>query len=371
MLVVGVNSTCVLIGGSILTAGTFTYCCCQRMRDKYLLRRVHRRLLRRALELQDGELLSIASCGLPSKPLMSRGTEGDASPSPMLVATMEYLFSRRTKSMQSKEFESFSRSGPESLTPIDCCAAGALACLWPGVSANKRHVIIYISGSGYSTGSIETSRAFAGQLSKLMQCPVIIPRLLGTSNVADEIQNVTQCLQWLSSKVVDRSISIVADSFGCEIAIGTVAKNESLKANKRVGCNSLILISPILLSYTASSARLREANNDRDPMFPGYASVYINFKKRLSGVHSMLPQTTPPVLFISSESEFFATSIRKTYLNARRVSIPCEHVITPHTPHCLPLYCNVFPEGRDSLNKITSFVESHLSVKVPSRSVCE
>eukprot|EP01060_Flectonema_neradi_P018089 TRINITY_DN24902_c0_g1_i1.p1 TRINITY_DN24902_c0_g1~~TRINITY_DN24902_c0_g1_i1.p1 ORF type:complete len:395 (+),score=54.39 TRINITY_DN24902_c0_g1_i1:44-1186(+) len=361
-----------LVGSSILSGGFILFCCCRRRRDAYKMRLLHRKLMKRAMQLQDSDSLAAAANGLASKPLVSRGTEGDALPSGMLVAVMEYLFSRRSKPMQDEELQAFTQPGPENLIAIDSCAAGSYCCLWPGVSAAKRHVVLYIPGTSYSGGTIQTSKAFAGQLSKLFQCPVILPKPLGINNLSDEVQNITQCLQWLSSKVKDRHITIIADSFGCEVAVGAVSKNESLGESKKVNCNAVVLISPIMLAYNVSAVRLRDSKSERDPMFPGYTSSYVEFVKRLTNNHSnrdrsVLPRQSPPVLFVSSESELFATNVRKLYLDARRADIPSEHIVVPNTPHSLPLYCNVLPEARDVLSRIITFVEAQVtSDKAPS-----
>ena len=226
-------------------------------------------------------------------------------------------------------------------------------------------VIYYIHGGGFVAGSAEGRRGITAWLVRHSGCDVfsINYRLAPEDPFPFGAQDCLKGYEMLLSRYSADHICFMGDSAGANLVLSTVMQAQD-KGLPLPAC--VVPISPVvqfereLLSYTA--------NADTDCMIAGnilqeFRDLYLQREENWSHPYATVLNADlhqfPPTYLVASEIECLrddAVAFHQALLQAGRNS----HLeMYPDLIHAFPIL-TMFPESKQALRKIVSFIETHL-----------
>jgi acetyl esterase/lipase len=234
--------------------------------------------------------------------------------------------------------------------------------VWPRDGEKTCHVIYYLHGGGYVSGSAKGCRPITATLAQQLQARSfaleyrLAPEFLFPAALDDAVAGY----RWLISTGIEpRVISIVGDSAGGGLALALVMKLRDLGDPLP---SSLVALSP--WTDMAGTGESTMANSKRDPFFcpedvERYADLYLGTQSRQTPFASPLYgdfSGLPPLLIQAGESEMLLDDARKVHAKAIAAGVSSELRIFKGVPHVWHLMTPFVPEARIALRDVAEFI---------------
>jgi len=226
--------------------------------------------------------------------------------------------------------------------------------------------LVYFHGGGYIACSPLTHRPITVALTRLLRTRTFVPeyRLAPEHRFPAAVEDALRAYRGLLARQVDpREIVMAGDSAGGGLLLGTLVAlrdaGEPLPA-------AAACFSPWTdLAATSSSL---DYNDRRDTMFYGEsirraALVYLgNASPRdplASPVYADLTGL-PPIVVHASRSEVLLDDSIRLASRARECGVEVELEVWNGLPHAWQMLVGLVPEAEQSLQRVASFLDSHL-----------
>ena len=237
--------------------------------------------------------------------------------------------------------------------------------VWPRSGADPSHVIFYLHGGGYISGSAKAYRPITATLARELKARVfgVDYRLAPEHRFPAALDDAVAGYHWLLSTGIDpRRLSIAGDSAGGGLALALVMKLRDLGEQLP---SSIVCLSP--WTDMAGTGESITKNAKRDPFFcmedvERYANLYLGTQSRQTPLASPLYgdfEGLPPLLIHVGESEMLLDDARKVHAKAIAAGGSSELRIFHSVPHVWQLMTPFVPEARVSLREIAGFITRH------------
>ena len=266
---------------------------------------------------------------------------------------------RRALEVQSRLF-----FHPPRGTKFDAITLNGIPCQEVTSAADiEGRVLLYIHGGGFVFGSPITHGAMAAQLAKRICARAVLPQYRLAPEAAfpaapDDIRAAWDGL--LESGVDAGNIVVGGDSAGGALAFGLVA---SLCAEEAPLPGAVFGFSPLTdLTYSGDSFR---DNAEVDAVLPSESADKLS-EMFLRGAPADTPSVSPlfgqfkgapPAWITVGDTEILLDDARR--LAARLQSQGCDAtlVVEHDLPHVWPIFHNVLPEGRRTLDALAQWIK--------------
>ena len=223
-------------------------------------------------------------------------------------------------------------------------------------------VLFYIHGGGFVFGSPTTHRAMAAQLAKRIGARAVLPqyRLAPESAFPAAPDDIRAAWDGLcESGVAAENIVVGGDSAGGALAFGLVAGLCALGAPLP---GAVFGFSPLAdLTYSGDSFR---SNAKADAVLPAESADKLSdmfVRGAPADTPSVSPlfgrfEGAPPAWITVGDTEILLDDARR--LAARLVSQGCDAtlVVEHDLPHVWPIFHNILPEGRHTLDALAQWI---------------
>ena len=224
------------------------------------------------------------------------------------------------------------------------------------------HVIYYLHGGGYVSGSATGYRPITATLARQLKARsfALDYRLAPESRFPAALEDALAGYRWLLSTGIDpRVISIAGDSAGGGLAIALAMK---LRDSGDPLPSSIVSLSP--WTDMAGTGESILANAKRDPFFvpedvERYAQLYLGNESRQTPLASPLYGDfagLPRLLIHAGESEMLLDDARKVHAKAIAAGVASELRIFKGVPHVWHLMTPFVPEARVALRQVAEFI---------------
>tara|TARA_R110002049_G_scaffold44333_3_gene129903 strand:- start:150883 stop:151779 length:897 start_codon:yes stop_codon:yes gene_type:complete len=241
--------------------------------------------------------------------------------------------------------------------------AGKTEALWLTPAAQTRRLVIfYIHGGGFVFGSPDTHKAMIARLATSLGARAVLPRYALSPEVAfpgaaDDVRSAWDAL--ITSGVAPGDVVVGGDSAGGALAFDLLA--QICREGRGVPAG-LFALSP-LVDLTFSGASFRE-NLHRDVVLPGeraaeLAELYLRghpaSDPRASPLFADFPGA-PPVWLTVGDTEILRDDSRRmaAHLNTTGIDVTLEE--EHDLPHVWPIFHNVLPEARHSIDALAAWI---------------
>ena len=266
---------------------------------------------------------------------------------------------RRALEVQSRLF-----FHPPRGTKFDAITLNGIPCQEVTSAADiEGRVLLYIHGGGFVFGSPITHGAMAAQLAKRICARAVLPQYRLAPEAAfpaapDDIRAAWDGL--LESGIDAGNIVVGGDSAGGALAFGLVA---SLCAEEAPLPGAVFGFSPLTdLTYSGDSFR---DNAEVDAVLPSESADKLS-EMFLRGAPADTPSVSPlfgqfkgapPAWITVGDTEILLDDARR--LAARLQSQGCDAtlVVEHDLPHVWPIFHNVLPEGRRTLDALAQWIK--------------
>ncbi|OYT70032.1 MAG: alpha/beta hydrolase [Chloracidobacterium sp. CP2_5A] len=221
---------------------------------------------------------------------------------------------------------------------------------------------LYLHGGGYIACSPHTHRPITVTLATLLRGRVFALdyRLAPEHRFPAALDDAVAAYRWMveTQGVSPRRLLIAGDSAGGGLALSTLIRLRELGAPLPAGA---ALYSP--WTDLAGTGETLETNTERDAMFYGagirlagriYAGDMPPDHPLISPLYADLTGL-PPLLIFASSSEVLLDDARRLAEKARAAGVAVELRIEDDLPHVWPLFCQLIPEGRQTLAQTAAF----------------
>ena len=223
-------------------------------------------------------------------------------------------------------------------------------------------ILLYIHGGGFVFGSPETHSAMAAQLAHRIGARVVMPRYRRAPETPcpaapDDIRAVWDAL--LASGVAAEDIVIGGDSAGGALAFGLIA---SLCAENAAVPGAVFGLSPLTdLTYSGGSF---SSNSGSDVVLPASRAheLAVLF---LRGHRGDAPRVSPlfgdfvgapPAWITVGDTEILLDDSRRLVARLQSYGVQATLVERPDHPHVWPLFHNILPEARTTLDDLALWI---------------
>jgi acetyl esterase/lipase len=246
--------------------------------------------------------------------------------------------------------------------------------VWPRHGEKTSHVIYYLHGGGYVSGSAKGYRPITATLARQLKARsfALDYRLAPESRFPAALHDAVEGYRWLLSTGIEpRVISIVGDSAGGGLAIALAMKLRDLGDPLP---SSVVALSP--WTDMAGTGRSILTNAKRDPFFvpedvERYAQLYLGAQSRQTPFASPLYgdfSGLPRLLIHVGENEMLLDDARNVHVKAIAAGVSSELRIFKSVPHVWHLMTPLVPEARRALREVAEFIsQKHLSPSRPLR----
>lgn len=248
------------------------------------------------------------------------------------------------------------------IEPVD---AGGVPAEWittPGVV--KQHVILYLHGGGYVSGSIRTHRDLAARISRVSKSRVLIIdyRLAPEHPFPAALEDAVAAYRWLlfTKGVTPDNLIIAGDSAGGGLTIAALVK---LRDEGVALPAAAICLSPwVDLACTGESMKSKA---ESDPFITPEGCKFVA-EKYLKGVDSYNPlasplyadlQGLPPILIIVGTSEILLDDSVRFAKRAKDAGVDVKLDIWQDMIHVFPAFAGFVPESRQAIEQIGEFIQ--------------
>lgn len=222
-------------------------------------------------------------------------------------------------------------------------------------------LLLYFHGGGYIFGSPHTHKAMIGRLSRLSGCAAVLPFY----RLAPEHAHPCQCEDGLTAyrAVMDHPGGVVlgGDSAGGGLALAVLGEITRLGLPQPVGT---FAFSPLTdLSFSAPSIL---GNDAQDVVLPGTRTQELA-EMFLQGADPSDPRCSPqnarfdgagPVWITVADTEILLDDSTRMVEVLRKQGVDVTLVMEHDLPHVWPIFHNVLPEGRATLQALANWVDA-------------
>ncbi|WP_298859742.1 alpha/beta hydrolase [uncultured Sulfitobacter sp.] len=241
---------------------------------------------------------------------------------------------------------------------------GGIRCLtlFPrGVRQGR--VLFYIHGGGFVFGSPDTHSAMAATLAQKLGAWAVLPRyrLAPESSFPAAPDDVRQAWDGLiASGVSPANIVVGGDSAGGALALGLIS---ALCAEGAEVPSAMFAFSP-LTDLTFSGASIR-TNAEVEAVLAAergaeMVGMYLNGRKgadpEISPLYASF-QGGPPVWITVGDTEILLDDGRRMIEKLQHDKVEATLVIADDLPHVWPIFHNILPEARETLNALASWIK--------------
>lgn len=227
-------------------------------------------------------------------------------------------------------------------------------------------VIFYIHGGGFLFGSPRTHAALAGQLAHLLGARAVVPRyrLAPEHPFPAAFDDLRQAWEALVASGVDpKRVVIGGDSAGGALALCFLA---ALLAEKAELPAAVFCFSPLTdLSFSGDSMR---TNAKAEVILPA-ARASEMAEMYLDGHPPDDPKVSPlcadftgscPVWITVGDTEILRDDARRMVARLEGQGVPTTFAEQHDLPHVWPLFHNMLPEARQTLDEVTDWLRGQL-----------
>lgn len=253
---------------------------------------------------------------------------------------------------------------PRGTTMAKITLAGGVEALT--VTPKRLHsdiVIFYIHGGGFVFGSPETHAAMLGQLAARSGARVVMPRYRLAPEftfpaAADDVESAYRDL--IASGVAAQNIVIGGDSAGGGLAFGLLSE---ILAKKLPAPRGVFGFSPFV-DFKRQGASLVE-NAQREAMLPperaeDMLGMYLADADRDDPRLNTLTADfagAPPVWICVGDTEILRDDARALFQHLKGCDVPVMFHEEHDLPHVWPIFHNVLPEGRQTLDDLAGWIK--------------
>lgn len=242
---------------------------------------------------------------------------------------------------------------------------GGGAALWlTPAGANTGNILLYFHGGGYVFGSPRTHAAMVSVLAKAAGVRAVLPVYpLAPEHpfpaALDRAEEAYHAL--LASGVSADQIVMGGDSAGGGLVLALLAR--LIGAGADVPCG-VFAFSP-LTDMTCSGASLR-VNAGREAMLPANRMAELA-ESYLAGTAADDPQVSPlfadfkgasPVWITVGDTEILLDDTRRIVPHMRAQGVHVQMQIARDLPHVWPMFHNILPEARATLDNLARWIRS-------------
>lgn len=231
----------------------------------------------------------------------------------------------------------------------------------------SRHVVLYMHGGGFLTGSANTHDRLVTTLSKYADAPVLLMnyRVMPRHSIGVAIDDCYDGYRWLRGRGYGSSQIVVAgDSAGGYLSLALaerlLTEGEQLAA--------IVCMSPLM--QIANAPRQRHPNMRGDAMFPVKAfDAFVDVIARVAQRHVMdgrpeeiyelldhIKAGLPRTLIHVSGSEVLLHDARLAARRLAAAGVPVELRVWPGQMHVFQIAAPMVPEANRSLRQIGNYI---------------
>ena len=236
----------------------------------------------------------------------------------------------------------------------------------PGI--NNDHVVLYLHGGGYVTGSFNTHKDLVYKLSKESKCRVITIEygLAPEHPYPKGLNDAATIYKWLISeeKIKPNKLIIAGDSAGGGLTLVTLLKLRDLGAP--------LPAAGVCLSPWTDLTFTGESYHDKSISDPGITLDGLMFDARLyigdnestnpyiSPVYADLTGLPPLLIHVGTVEKLFNDSTRIAD-NAKKAGVDVTLKIWQDMIHVFQAYSVLISEGHESIVEIGNFIQKHIN----------
>lgn len=231
---------------------------------------------------------------------------------------------------------------------------------------DRKKVILYLHGGGYSVGSIQTHRGMAARLAQFSDSSAVVIdyRLAPEHPFPAALKDAVLGYQMLLAKGFDPGhIAIAGDSAGGGLAISTLLALRDMEHLPMPGC--ALCFSPwVDLSFCGESA---ETFADFDPIVKvrevsdwgyQYAGEYEISNPFISPLFGDL-HGLPDIMIQASDSEVLTSDATRLYDKLKAAGNDAHIQLWPELIHVWQLFWRMVPEADQALKAAGAFINAH------------
>lgn len=246
--------------------------------------------------------------------------------------------------------------------PIDIEGIPAEWISSPG--ANKDHVILYLHGGGYVSGSLNTHRELVSRISRASRARIlsIEYRLAPEDPFPAGLEDATKAYQWLINEqgIPESNIIIAGDSAGGGLTLATLlnlrdkgialpAAGVCLSPWTDLDCTGDSFKKNVKIDFMCTPEGLildaRLYLGDTNPRNPLASPLYANF-------HGL-----PPLLVEVGTDEILHDDSIRVAESAKEHGVEVQLDIWDNVGHVFQAFAAFAPEGQEGIEKIGEFVQ--------------
>jgi monoterpene epsilon-lactone hydrolase len=234
-------------------------------------------------------------------------------------------------------------------------------------NASHNHVILYLHGGGYISGSIKTHRELASRISRAAKSRVLIIdyRLAPEAPFPAALEDAEKAYQWLTSEkgIKPSDLAIVGDSAGGGLTVATLVK---LRDEGIALPTSAVCLSP--WTDLANTGMSFKRNVKIDPFLIPEELVFMA-DKYLNGEDAHNPLASPlyadlhglpPILIQVGTSEVLLDDSVRLADRAKAHGVEVKLDIWKDMIHVFQAFAAFVPESRQAIDQIGMFIRKFL-----------
>ena len=227
-------------------------------------------------------------------------------------------------------------------------------------------VILYLHGGGYVIGSPKTHRELVYRIARASGARVLSLdyRLAPENPFPAAVDDALSAYSWLLNTGIDPArISIMGDSAGGGLTLVLLQKIRDLNLPSPA---CAICLSPF--ADLSCSGTTMESREKRDPMLDkeqllGYSRLYAcNRDLKNPEISPLFGNFSdlPPILIQVGSEEVLLDDSRRIYKKSVKTNTDVTLEIFPGMFHVWQLTSSFLPQGKNAINKISSFIKMHI-----------
>jgi monoterpene epsilon-lactone hydrolase len=283
------------------------------------------------------------------------------------------LVNAPTVEEQRAGYEAMAFSVPDqtTVTPVD---ASGVPCEWivaDGADPDVR--LEYLHGGGYVIGNLNTHRHLSAAISHAAGCAVLAVdyRLAPEQPYPAAVEDGLTAYRFMrengpNGPAAATSTFISGDSAGGGLTLVTMLAARA--AGVPLPDAAIPLSAWTDLAFTGESLETRMGI---DPLITDIETVATMANAYLDGADPKDPLVSPlyadlsglpPLLMQVGDAEVLLSDTTRVVEKARAAGVEVTEEVWPEMFHVFQHYCQAFPEGQESVDRIGAFVQTHVKV---------
>lgn len=229
-------------------------------------------------------------------------------------------------------------------------------------AAQQNRVLYYIHGGGFVFGSPDTHRAMAATLARKLGAWAVLPRYRRAPEAAfpaapNDVRSAWDGL--IASGVAPSNVVLGGDSAGGALAFGLIA---ALCAEGAELPSAIFGLSP--LTDLTLGGESYKTNAEADPLLPSgrgaemvsmYLQGHIGADPEVSPILASY-RGGPPAWATVGDTEILLDDVRGIIAKLQNDGVNAELVVEHDLPHVWPIFHNVLPEARSTLDALAVWI---------------